>query len=80
MPVVLVRRGRFSDVTPLQAACKSLLCAHTDIDMHCPALLHVFMCDSSSKTQPEVDHREQHIICFQRHQETSMPSHQDFLR
>lgn len=47
--------------------------------MHCPALSHVLVCDSPSKTQPEAEHREQHTGCFQRHQETSTPSHQDFL-
>lgn len=57
MPVVLVRQGRLSDETPPQAACRSLLCVYTHIDMHCPALLHAIICDSSSKIQPEVDHR-----------------------
>lgn len=77
--VFLVRGGRLSEVTPLQAACKSFLYVYTAHWRDCPALLHVFMCDSSSKSQPEAEHREQHTLCFKRDQETSTPSHQGFL-
>lgn len=73
MPVVSAREGCNITAGRVQ---ESSVCTHT-LNKQCPAFLHVFMCDSSSKTQPEADHGEQHTVCFQRHQETS---HQDFLR
>lgn len=80
MPVVLVRGGRLSEVTLLQAACKSLLCVYTRTLTRTVLPSHMCSCVTlPSKTQPEAEHREQHTGCFQRHQETSTPSHQDFL-